>query len=101
MRLGKVVFHREYLVDLDYEPMVQHAKDALIEDIAGANEKELEWSLDYEKECDGDITVNDIEEFLTDTLYLCEECSSWFEPEYFDEPAVVLCDKCTAKGEGK
>jgi len=32
MRLGKVIFKAEYVVDLDNEEMVSHAKDSMLEE---------------------------------------------------------------------
>jgi hypothetical protein len=62
MRLGKVSFKSEYIVDLDNEDMVQHAKDAIVED--------LESAVRYGSSCNveeaPEASEGDIAEFLLD-----------------------------------
>lgn len=69
MRLGKVVIDIGYVVDLDNEEMVDHAKEALLDDIFSAakyNETHL-WieTIEVNKK---DYSEADIPEFLTETL---------------------------------
>lgn len=65
MKLGKVVVSAEYVVDMDNEEMVRHAKDCLWEDVMCAVKyDELgEW-LDVVEAPDAD--ESDIPEFLLD-----------------------------------
>jgi len=63
MRLGKVRFVCEYVVDLDDDNMVFQAEDCIVEDVCNAIKyrEVCEW-LDIAE--DKTLTANDIPEFL-------------------------------------
>lgn len=64
MRLGKVKVNLEYVVDLDNEAMVVHAKDSLVEDIYSAvKNNEVDWLVVTIPDCK-DVSESDILEFL-------------------------------------
>lgn len=70
MRLGEVFVEIRYVVDLDNETMVNHANDALVEDITqmvyrGGFE---EVSRQIKSKEDSSLNVADIPAFLTDTV---------------------------------
>jgi hypothetical protein len=67
VRLGKVrLTHVEYVVDLNNEDMVNHAKDALFEDIRNAVYHEEIWDgwIEVEEDKKGELKPEDIAEFL-------------------------------------
>jgi len=63
MRLGRVEFNIGYVVDLDNEDMVEHAKQSVMDDIDSAQRHGC--IIGIEKE--GDYSENDIPEFLLET----------------------------------
>jgi len=67
MRLGKVKIISEYIVDLDNEEMVQHAKDALYEDffniVTFGDTQEFDFLVDIDKDNTG-LKESDIPDFL-------------------------------------
>lgn len=65
MRLGKVQIISGYVVDLDNDVMVQHAKDALYDDFDNAirNPDEFYFMIDYDKDSEK-FNQSDIPEFL-------------------------------------
>jgi hypothetical protein len=67
MRLGKVKIQIEYVVDLDDEEMVQHAFDALYEDLCGACKYDSIHDVLEITEEDPSLKQEDIPEFLLDT----------------------------------
>lgn len=67
MRLGRIEFNIGYVVDLDNEDMVEHAKEAIYEDVINASQYGINFNLKKD-EMDG-LTENDIPDFLLD-----EEC---------------------------
>jgi len=68
MRLGKVRIAHEYVVDLDNEEMVDHAKVALCEDIYSAMKyNEVDALITVDKNGQG-VTESDIPEFLTEEI---------------------------------
>ena len=65
MKLGKVFMHNEYIVDLDNEFMVDHAREALAEDVmTGVQQQEIDGWITVEEA--PDAKREDIEEFLLD-----------------------------------
>ena len=60
MRLGRVEFNIGYVVDLDNEEMVDHAKEAIMDDITSASRNGVSLHTDT----DGDYSEGDIPEFL-------------------------------------
>ena len=68
MRLGRVQVH-SYVVDLDNEEMVQHAKDSLFDDLT--NHSEVYSFIDVVE--DPDANEGEIADFLK------EETEDWIE----------------------
>lgn len=68
MRLGKVKLHLEYVVDLDNESMVDHAKDALLDDIMDSYKYNTLHRLIEITEQDANLKQEDIAEFLLDEI---------------------------------
>lgn len=66
MRLGRVAINTGYIVDLDNEEMVQHAKDSLYEDIYNAIVKSNEIFNYIVIEQNMDAKEEDIPSFLLD-----------------------------------
>lgn len=67
MRMGKVRIHNEYIVNLDNEAMVDHAKDALIEDIFNAVKfDEVQDGIEIVE--DATLTEEDIPDFLKEEI---------------------------------
>jgi len=64
MRLGKIQIEMSYVVDLDDEDMVQHARDALAEDVASMTLHD--GGLIPQIITEGNFSENDIPEFLLD-----------------------------------
>lgn len=62
MRLGRVEYNIGYVVDLDNEDMVDHAKEAIFEDLQSAWKNGFVPHIDK----DGEYSENDIPEFLLD-----------------------------------
>ena len=63
--LGRVVISAGYVVDLDDEEMVDHAKESLFEDIMNAVKyNELGGYIEVDKKPDPDLTEQDIPSFL-------------------------------------
>lgn len=62
-RLGRVCVNTGYIVDLDNEEMVQHAKDALYEDLENAS-KHNEWDSWIQIEKTPEANEVDIPTFL-------------------------------------
>lgn len=62
-RLGKVKFHLEYVVDLDNEDMVEHARQALYDDLFTIFKHDEEWYC-IEVVEDTSLTEDMIPEFL-------------------------------------
>jgi len=72
MKLGKVFIDVGYVVDLENEEMVQHAMDAIYEDVMNmVKYNELHNAIEV-KDVD-DANEGDIPEFLT------EETEDWVE----------------------
>jgi len=68
MRLGRVKINREYIVDLDNQEMVDHAKESVCEDFS----EMLKSDTVYDSvivEPAPDASENDIPDFLTDDIY--------------------------------
>ena len=64
MRLGRVRIAHEYVVDLDNKEMVDHAKDALIEDMQNiAKYDEYHHAIEIDKDGHG-LEESDIPDFL-------------------------------------
>lgn len=64
MRLGKVKFCLEYVVDLDNEKMVNNAKDDIVDIIYGMAKYQSVWNyINIDKDSTG-IAESDIPEFL-------------------------------------
>jgi len=81
MRLGRVEFNIGYVIDLDNENMVDHAKEAIQEDIESAIRNGV--SINIVTDYDG-ITEGDIPEFLLDE----------------DEECLVDSDGCLIDNDG-
>jgi hypothetical protein len=70
MKLGKVVFHHEYVVDLDNHNMVYDATEALIEDIESSiQNRGIEHQIKMEKA--PNAKESDIPSFLTEIDTFC------------------------------
>ena len=70
-RLGRVVIHHEYVVDLDSENMVDGAKTALVKDTGAAvAHNELHSWVKVSKDSEG-LSFGDIPDFLKE----CPSCS--------------------------
>jgi len=67
MRLGRVEFRVSYVVDLDNPEMVDHASDALFDDIWHIGKDGEIGRLIRVREADPSDTVDDIPEFLHTT----------------------------------
>lgn len=65
MRLGKVIFTTDYVVDLDNEAMVNHAIDVILQDVSSLvyNGELVDCIMLDEEE---GLTSNEIQEFLLD-----------------------------------
>ncbi len=73
MRLGRVEYSLGYIVDLDNEEMVQHAKDAIFEDIQAAiKQGQFDWYFEIIKD-EGFLTEADIPDFLKEEANEKEE----------------------------
>lgn len=84
MRLGRIEFNIGYVVDLDNDDMVQHAKDAIYEDVINASQDGI--SFDFKKdEMDG-LTENDIPDFLLE--------------EEVDDYADIVRHECLVDADG-
>ena len=68
MKLGKVVINLEYVVDLDNKEMVEHAQDALYEDLMSAYKYNGLANWIGIKEGDENLSESDIPEFLLEEL---------------------------------
>jgi hypothetical protein len=68
MRLGKITFDLEYVVDLDNEEMVEYAKNCIYEDVMSAMKyNEIQNYIKVGDE-DKSLTEDDIPAFLTDSI---------------------------------
>jgi hypothetical protein len=68
MRLGKITFDLEYVVDLDNEDMVEYAKTCIYEDVMSAMKyNEIQNYIKVGDE-DKSLTEDDIPAFLTDSI---------------------------------
>jgi hypothetical protein len=67
MRLGVVKFSAEYVVDLDNSEMVEHARDAVFEDVTNAikHGEVASWIKEVE---DQNADEGDIPEFLLEDI---------------------------------
>jgi hypothetical protein len=64
MRMGRLQFSIDYVVDLDNKDMVRHAIQAMVDDLNELVRYELE---EYINEVEDDtLSVDDIHEFLTE-----------------------------------
>jgi hypothetical protein len=64
MRMGRLEFSIDYVVDLDNKDMVRHAIQAMVDDLNELVRYELE---EYINEVEDDtLSVDDIHEFLTE-----------------------------------
>lgn len=69
MRLGKIYIDASYIVDLDDEDMVAHAKEVLCEDIYQAGKyNETDYWIKIEETDPGLYTESDIPDFLMENL---------------------------------
>jgi len=67
MRLGRVQISHSYVVNLDNEDMVEHARDALYEDLMNAVKfDELHSNIEVVE--DPDATETEIPDFLTENI---------------------------------
>jgi hypothetical protein len=81
MRLGKISYEVFYIVDLDNKDMVDHAKEAIYEDVcAAARAADFDSHIDINHSPES--SENDIEEFLLDK----NECD--------DSDGVETCPEC-------
>ena len=84
MKLGKVYIGHGYVVDLDNKEMVEHARDALYEDMISAyNNREL--ALMIKEDISEDASESDIPDFLTENLDYIDDT---------DETYKKLVDVC-------
>jgi hypothetical protein len=68
MRIGKITFDLEYVVDLDNEEMVEYAKNCIYEDVMSAMKyNEIQNYIKVGDE-DKSLTEDDIPAFLTDSI---------------------------------
>lgn len=67
MRTGIVSFKREYVVDLDNEDMVAHAKDSIYDDVMCSVKFDSVYG-EIEIDNDTPCSENDIPEFLTEEI---------------------------------
>jgi len=93
MRLGRVEFNIGYAVDLDNEDMVDHAKEAIFEDIQSANRNGV--SINIVKDKSDSLTENDIPEFLMEKK--CAWCKVEIEEgeeHSFPDSDEIICSEC-------
>ncbi len=66
MRTGTISFKREYVVDLDDEDMVAHAKESVYEDVMNSVKHDSLFG-EIEIDTDSPCSENDIPDFLLET----------------------------------
>ena len=67
MRLGRVYFNASYVVDLDNQDMVDHAKECVYEDVENSVKHNEVACWIYTEE-DPSLTEGDIAEFMTEDI---------------------------------
>lgn len=96
MRLGTVQLEYGYVVDLDDQDMVDHAKTAILEDMSHAlgfngalPAGNVSFQIDKDK--DNSLSENDIPEFLLDKEP-CDDCEREYPSADLDDNG--LCVHC-------
>ena len=84
-----------YVVDLDNADMVQHAKDAIVEDIHSADTDSVAPSFDIIKK--GDFSEGDIPEFLLERD--CDKCGGLKTAGDFKDCSTNICRDCEKEKE--
>jgi hypothetical protein len=81
MKLGRIVIDIGYIVDLDNEDMVWHAKDAMMEDISNIYKYDEFADWMQIEDAPEDATEEDIPAFLTEMLEDDEDEEEWEDDE--------------------
>ena len=99
-RLGKVKYSIEYVVDLDNEAMVDHAREAIVEDLTNAYKYcELNAGIQVEQDDCKTLDEGDIPEFLRantdDDEFICTGCKGVFDIEdSIQDGDELYCPEC-------